>query len=299
MWSLDDVLRYVPLAALYDGKHYLVEKYCTSVFTGASVPALPQQPSDWQGSSGVLLALGVTQAHTVMDPATGKSVDFPALPGVAEELKEIVRSAGNPTGALAGKPLEDGQFTQNALRLGLTVGYPVVHIASHFALGADYKSSFLLLGDGTALTLDALLGQGGQVFAGVDLLTLSACQTGEGGGDGHEFESLGALAQAQGASSVLASLWPVSDVTTPLLMRAFYTQRAGGAGITKAESLRQAQLKLLGGTISPPPSDALARAGRAAEGDDASALPVFTPDPKAPYAHPYYWAPFVLIGNWR
>ena len=300
LWSLDDVLRYLPLGALYDGQHYLVEKYRTSVFTGASLSGFGQAPADWGAAATPLLALGVTQPHTVSDPNGGPTLSFPALRGVDAEIRGVARFAGNPGGALAGTPLEDGQFTQAALRTALASGYPVVHIASHFALGATYKSSYLLLGDGTALTLDTLLGQGGQVFQGVDLLTLSACQTAEAGGDGHEFESLAALAQAQGASSVLASLWPVSDASTPVLMRAFYSQRADGAGMTKAEALRQAQLSLLHGT-APTTSGQAARAGRAvADGPAPSAdSPAFTPDPHAPYAHPYYWAPFVLIGNWQ
>ena len=300
LWSLDDVLRYLPLGALYDGQHYLVEKYRTSVFTGASLSGFGQAAADWGAASTPLLALGVTQAHSVPDPDGGAALSFPALRGVDAEIRGVARYTGNPGGALAGTPLEDGQFTQAALREALASGYPVVHVASHFALGATYKSSFLLLGDGTALTLDALFGQGGQIFQGVDLLTLSACQTAEAGGDGHEFESLAALAQAQGASSVLASLWPVSDDSTPLLMRAFYTQRAGRAGMTKAEALRQAQLSLLHGAAQTSPAGQADRAGRAVPDKNAPAgLPLFAPDPKAPYAHPYYWAPFVLIGNWR
>ena len=183
---------------------------------------------------------------------------------MAQELKGITRDAGNPDGALGGTTLEDGQFTQASLNAGLAAGHPGVHIASHFQLGANIQTSFLLLGDGTPLTLAALCGKGGQIFQGVDLLTLSACQTAEAGGDGHEFGSLGAVAQQQGAASILASLWPVSDETTPLLMRDFYRQRADAAGMTKAEALRRAQLPLLQGTVTMTASKEN-RAGRAAE----------------------------------
>jgi CHAT domain-containing protein len=65
----------------------------------------------------------------------------------------------------------------------------------------------------------------------VDLLTLSACDTATGGAgsDGREVEGFGVLAQRQGAGAVMASLWPVADRSTELLMRGFYRER-GGAG---------------------------------------------------------------------
>ena len=134
----------------------------------------------------------------------------------------------------------------------------------------------------------------------MDLLTLSACQTGVGGaGDGHEVESLASLAQEQGASSILASLWPVSDATTPTLMRAFYQRLAAAPGTSKAEALRQAQLALLRGAASAPAALTRGTSLGAAPPRGAGDARPFTPDPNAPYAHPYYWAPFVLIGNWR
>ena len=124
LWSLDDVLRYVPVGALYDGHHYLVEKYRSALFTGATLPALGAAPADWGGADGVLLALGVTRAHTVTNPTGGAPLDFPALPGVGQELQGIARYAGNPGGALAGTPLEDAQFTQAALRGAWRRGSP-------------------------------------------------------------------------------------------------------------------------------------------------------------------------------
>nr|MDQ2687461.1 CHAT domain-containing protein [Armatimonadota bacterium] len=213
-----------------------------------------------------------------------------------------VKDKDNAGGVLAGSELLDEQFTKTAMMAGLNQGYPVVHIASHFALGPDYASSYLLLGDGAHLSL-AQINSGGQVFQDVDLLTLSACDTAVGGrsGDGHEVESFGMLAQDKGAAAILASLWPVSDASTQLLMRQFYLGHQTQSGISKAEALRQAQLSLLHGTASASETNPGKRAGRAVEdtGDENSHQPLFKTDPKAPYAHPYYWAPFVLIGNWR
>ena len=66
----------------------------------------------------------------------------------------------------------------------------------------------------------------------------------------------------------------------------------------KAEALRQAQLALLRGDVKPTASGDPGRGVQPITGS-IPGQPLFTPDPNAPYAHPYYWAPFILIGNWR
>ena len=92
-----------------------------------------------------------------------------------------------------------------------------------------------------------------------------------------EVESFAVLAQSQGAQAVLATLWSVADTSTATFMHEFYQQRK--AGLSKGEALRQAQLALLRGTGVPGT--------------------VVDKAPQAPYAHPFYWALFVLIGNGR
>jgi CHAT domain-containing protein len=95
----------------------------------------------------------------------------------------------------------------------------------------------------------------------------------------------------------------VVDVSTTALMHTFYRLREGQPGLPKVEALRQAQLALLRGARPPgAPAHTASRAG--AVGADASsepggALSRFRSDPEAPYAHPAFWAPFVLMGNWR
>jgi CHAT domain-containing protein len=139
------------------------------------------------------------------------------------------------------------------------------------------------------------------LFAGVQLLTLSACNTGVGGtnADGKEVEGLGVLPQRKGAKAVLASLWSVADASTSLLMQEFYRIRESSAN-TKSEALRQAQLALLRGTASTADG---AFAGRGIPHTEDSKvqhakMPRFVFDPHNPYAHPYFWAPFFLMGNW-
>ena len=89
-------------------------------------------------------------------------------------------------------------------------------------------------------------------FGGVEMLTLSACNTAIGGieGNGSEVESLGSLAQDQGAKGVLATLWPVADRSTGVLMQNFYRMHVDKPGMTKAEALRQAQLAFIRGEIA-------------------------------------------------
>jgi CHAT domain-containing protein len=89
------------------------------------------------------------------------------------------------------------------------------------------------------------------------------------------------------------------------LMEAFYKLRAAAPTQSKAETFKQAQLALLCGTpqvagsscqTGPADTSDHAREADNNENDDA---PLFTPNPAAPYAHPYFWAPFILIGNSR
>jgi CHAT domain-containing protein len=125
-----------------------------------------------------------------------------------------------------------------------------------------------------------------------DLLTLSACETGMSGNasNGREVDGLGTTAQLKGAKAVISSLWSVDDASTGLLMADFYKRWADGAGkVAKVEALRQAQLDLLLGKVTPQ-ADSVGR-GFSSEGSASET-------PKG-YAHPFYWAPFVLMGNWR
>src|SRR5262245_42330172 len=187
-----------------------------------------------------------------------------------------------------------------------TSATPVVHIASHFQLHpGDDTASFLLLGDGSHLPL-AQLKTWPQPLQGVELLTLSACNTAVSSSEteGKEVEGLAVLAQRQGAKAVVATLWPVVDTSTQALMPTFYRLRESQPGLPKVEALRQAQLALLRGAGRPGAPTPMGGArgivlDQGASSGAGGTLPPFLPDPQAPYAHPSYWAPFVLIGNWR
>jgi CHAT domain-containing protein len=180
--------------------------------------------------------------------------------------------------------------------------YPVLHIASHFQFRpGDETASFLLLGDGSHLSVAEIAEQ--DLFRGLDLLTLSACETALGGqgATGKEIDGLGELAQRQGAKAVIATLWPVADASTKELMQTFYELRESQPGLPKVEALRQAQLRLLAGQGQVVAMASAVERGlkRLDEDSTASTETRFVPTDQAPYAHPYYWAPFILIGNWK
>jgi len=291
VWSLDDVLRYVPLAALYDGKQYLVERYRNVVITTASVGNLKDKPEvgSWRG-----LAMGVSKDYDGM----GK---LPAVPG---ELASVVRSDKTPGshGPVPGTILLDDSFTDTAMQAALEQHPSLVHIASHYAFHVgDDTQSYLLLGgkdtggQGFHLTLADLRDDQRMDFKGIELLTLSGCQTavGSNASDGREIDGLGITAQRKGAKAVMATLWPVEDASTGLLMATFYRLWVTTPGITKAEALQQAQLALLPGTAGPAETSQTS----AAAASPASASK--KQGPASPYANPFYWAPFILIGNWK
>lgn len=276
--SLEGALRYIPFAALHDGERYLVERYALSLHTAAASGT----PAKHSGVPSRLAAFGSTRAHP----------GFAALPHVQHEI-DLLRKSGK----LSTEVYLDDQFTAERLRQSLKRSYPLLHIASHFQFVAGNESaSFLLLGDGNHLPLMTVR-QGDYSFSGVDLLALSACETALQGGrtaDGREVEGFAVLAQNKGAQTVLATLWKVDDMTTPEVMRAFYLARAGGK--SKAAALREAQQGLLSGKLKPAVlSSTGARSGGA--GPAIGATKSFNADAKSPFSHPYYWAPFILLGD--
>jgi CHAT domain-containing protein len=259
--SLDGALRYVPFAALHDGRDWLVHRYSMSGFRKKDdvIPrAVPGAGEQWE-----IAAFGATRA----------AAGLPELPAVRRELTAIVRNAQQPSGTLEGVSNIDDKFTKDTLADALSrESYHVVHIASHFKLSpAAADQSFLLLGTGDELTLKDIKADGGYRFQRpIQLLTLSACQTALDvrTASGVEVESsLATVALEAGAPAVMASLWSVADASTASLMQNFYAAYAGtGPAIGKAAALQQAQRELLKSEAT---------------------------------AHPFYWAPFVLMGNWQ
>lgn len=292
LWSLDGSLRYIPLAALSpDGKTYLAERYQNVVVTLGRQTNLFAKPS---GEEWRAIGAGVSKPHT----------GFSALPSVPEEIGSIVRDAKATTGILSGTRMLDEQFNLESLRATVPQqtedgkAFNVLHLATHFSLGANDQDSALLLGDGTRLSLFDIGKDEALDFKDVELLTLSACQTGVSTGDanGREVESLGMLAQKKGAKAVLATLWKVADESTSLFMTEFYRIKKANPTMNKAEAIRLAQKEMIDGKIKASGKSNGCRAENFSAG---SKKDEFKCDPNAPFSHPYFWSPFVLIGNWR
>lgn len=311
VWSLDGNLRYIPIGVLFDGKQYLVERYNNVSFTRADGDRMTRNISPkWTAT-----AFGSSKAHVV--DVRGDRVTFSSLPGVTAELETLFGDAKRPS-VLQGEKLVDSLFTRAAMIEQLKAKRPVVHIASHFSFRpGDEVKSFLLLGDGTPFTLAEMRAQK-DMFAGVELLTLSACNTAaqQADANGREVDAFFELAQRLGAQSVLATLWPVADNSTPWLMREFYRLKVA-KNQNKGEALRNAQLSLLNGSArtrrsavrtnaSPvkiivsddPKRDGMSSRAETFAIAKKDAKP-YVADRRRPFSHPYYWAPFVLIGNWR
>ncbi len=282
MVYLDGDLRYVPFAALHDGERYLIEDYSLACFTAASRGKIDVQTNrHWR-----LAGMGVSQEVS----------GFPPLPAVPEELTSIIRDdKRSHNGLFPGIICLDSEFTRDNFRKALQEKYPVFHIASHFVFqpGTD-EDSYLLLGDGSRLNLTQIRKEDYDL-ASVELLTLSACRTAIGNlaANGIEVEGLGVLAQKKGAKAVLATLWPIHDESTSILMKYFYQLRKAKPSLTKAEALREAQLFFIkhGMPVSNSEESTRSPIFRPKAKNDA-------PDISSQCSHPYYWAPFILMGNW-
>lgn len=155
--------------------------------------------------------------------------------------------------------LLDAEFNRANLETQLN-GQTIVHLATHAAfVPGQPENSFVLLGDGDTITLKELRHWS---LPNVDLVVLSACQTGISHiEEGVEILGMGFQVQRTEARAALASLWWVDDRATSQLMELFYDELI--MGNTKAQALQNAQRQLI------------------AQGKN----------------EPYYWAPFVLIGN--
>ncbi len=228
VFVLDGALRNIPLAALYDGEKYLVEKYAVALSLGLQLLA----PKPLAETPLKVLAAGLVQSPP----------DFPtfsSLPGIKLEFDLIAQ-----TGAATTKLL-DQDFTSKTLEKNLnTLPFNVLHLATHGQFSSRPQETFILANDGSinVLQFDNLLrsqsGTSGQIL---ELLVLSACQTATG--DNRATLGLAGAAIKAGARSTIASLWHINDQSTAILIGEFYNELVNSQ-VNKAEALRRAQVKL-------------------------------------------------------
>jgi CHAT domain-containing protein/Tfp pilus assembly protein PilF len=220
----DGALRTIPMAALHDGKQFLIAKYAVGITPSLSL----SDPRPIKRVDMKVLAVGVTEAVQ----------GFPALPNVAAELQELQT-------LLHSDNLVDRKFLAADLEKKLKEEqYNIVHIASHGEFGDEIGKTFILTFD-DKLSLDRLNQMVG-VFRfrdePLELLTLSACDT--AAGDDRAALGLAGMAIKAGARSALASLWNINDEASVELIVDFYRELTGPSS-SRAGALQHAQLKLL------------------------------------------------------
>lgn len=292
----DGSLRLLPIAALWDGKQFLAERFATATVPGLTlfdpqplnpvagstllaglsrpgpvVDDLPQSlwdtlTSDLRGTPTSAGIRGLPRLRSAdlrgsgdvtRDASLSVQVqDRLALPGVRKEIDNLARQSTSTV-------LLDQQFTLDSF--GAELGdkpYRIVHIASHGFFGGEPEQNFIMTYDRRLDmdTLASLLLPKQFDEQPVELLTLSACQTAEG--DDRSPLGISGIALRSGARATLGSLWSVSDEATQELLPRFFQELPK---TTKAKALQAAQGELI-------------RQDR--------------------YRHPFFWSAFVLVGNW-
>jgi CHAT domain-containing protein/tetratricopeptide (TPR) repeat protein len=280
LYAPDGVLRYVPLAALHDGEQWLVESdYRINHITAASLTNLSLEPAQ----QPEILAAAFSQGQFDIEVGERTFV-LGGLPFAGREVENLAAAYPGTTKLL------DDDFSADAI-LPIMDDHTIVHLATHAAfVQGSPGNSFILFGNGDRITLEEIKQWRGR-FRQIDLIVLSACETGVGEslGRGEEILGFGYLMQQAGARAAIASLWRVSDGGTQVLMDAFYANLSGG--MSKVEALQQAQLALIEGDFTA--SD-VERGASIEVVSTRTGLPVNVANT---LTHPYYWAPFILIGN--
>lgn len=259
----DGILRSIPMAALYDGQQFLVEKYAIANTQTLTLTS----PRSLERGKLKVVAFGLSQPSAI-----DSQTYFPPLRYVESEINNIQATIPTTQGIL------DSDFTPKRLQQELNSKSPsILHLATHAQFGFDAKQTFLVTGNlvrgennndfNELLTINELY----QMVKNrdnsdrvLDLLTLTACQTAVGS----ERDALGiaGIALQAGVQSTVASLWRVDDQATAELITGFYQSLQ--AGLSKAEALQTTQKHWL------------------------------EKHPSGPYKHPGYWASFILVGSW-
>lgn len=276
------ILHYLPFQALYSPRgRYLIEEYSLSYLSSASL--LQFTTAKRKSGREKILAVGNPR---LSNPAI-------ELDAAESETREVARLY--PGSSILVKE----NATEEKIKQ-LSVRHDVLHFATHAELKTDdpLSSAILFANEGKEdgrLEVREIF----QMNIDADLVVLSGCETGLGKlSEGDEFVGLTRAFIYAGTPSVVASLWKVEDSSTAVLMASFYRNLRT---MTKVEALRQAQLELIKGKGR---SDLLARRGvggvgrlealpRPGSSDIASARR----SPSVSTSHPYFWAPFILVGD--
>ncbi|ABG52578.1 Tetratricopeptide region [Trichodesmium erythraeum IMS101] len=263
VFVLEGNLRNIPMSVLYDSKRerYLVERYAIAV--APSLELLPPKPLLKQ-------QIRVLTTGTDKEAPSYRQRGYDDLPNVKQELESINKTAPQS------EALVDEKFTEINISDKInSESFNIVHIATHGQFSSNSDQTFILAWDKpiNVKDFDQLLQSENlqRSQRAIELLILSACQTAFG--DQRAALGLAGVAVRAGARSVLGSLWRVDDASTAELMKQFYQQlfQSNTLQLKKAEALRQVQIKFIKGEIETNSEE---------------------------YKKPYYWSPFIMVGNW-
>ena len=276
LYAPDGQLRYIPLAALYDGKQWLVERYRINNITALAFSDLVTQPRKDQQI--LAAAFGNNPVKVALD---NQSFNFDGLPFTTKEVQSLAKTRPGTVS------LFDRDFTLSTLQTRMN-SFNILHLATHgkFLIG-NPKKSFLVMGNGDRFSLSDIQES---TLDNVDLVVLSACETGVGltgkDEDGVEVLGIGYQFQRGGAKAAISSLWSINDGGTQKFMEIFYGLLQ--QGMPKAEALQQAQVALIKNDFT---------ANGKLRGSFIIQSTGSTASIETNLKHPFYWAPFILIGN--
>jgi len=245
LYAPDGILRYIPLSALNDGKQWLGEKYRISNLIAYNLSDFSPKPR--------------TQPRILAGAFGGKAgtTKF-GQQGLPATLKEVLAIANAFQDSIT---LIENDFSRANTEAKFN-NYNILHFATHaeFNDGAP-ENSFIIFGNGDKIRLNELTNW---QIPNVELIVLSACQTGVGKlGSGVEILGFGYQIQKAGAKQAIASLWSVDDAGTQALMEVFYKELKTG-NVNTVEALHRAQISLI---------------------------------KSSQFNHPKYWSAFFAIGN--
>ncbi|WP_229547237.1 CHAT domain-containing protein [Nostoc sp. CHAB 5836] len=220
-------------------------------------------------------AISLTPGLQLVDPKPLRNVRLNVLVGGVEQERLIEGKSfaelSNVTQELkqvqsevkTSKQLLNQDFTETNLEKQIqSTPFSVVHLATHGQFSSDIEQTYIITWDALLKVreFDNLLRTRGESRPEtIELLVLSACKTATG--DKRAALGLAGVAVRAGARSTIATLWTVDDQSSSDFMGELYRQL--DAGVTKAQALQRAQLAIL-----------------------------------AKENRPYFWAPYVLVGNW-
>lgn len=270
----DRSLRAVPLSVLSDGHAFVIEQYGVVTLPSLDMHNLTAQKDKRQSHDVRTLLAGLSKPDGSSIDQLPRSIadnlsndKLLAREQMIEELSlpSVEKEIGLVADRGASTTLLNQQFTADALKSDMETGqYGQVHIASHGYFGKNAKESFIMAYDKNMSLLDIKDTLEAETLKAkpIELLTLSACKTSVG--DDRMLLGFSGLAVKSNVLSAVGSLWSINDDATMEFMRLFYDGMS--KSLDKAQSMREAQIAMI---------------------------------KNKKFKHPFFWSPFILIGNWQ